>query len=74
MHEIKPGQVYESCDPREATRLTIAGYTPGDTRAHVTDTAGKRPRWIRVTDLHPTGTTRTGEPRRRGYRLIHDTP
>lgn len=70
---IKPGQVYESCDPRGGFAIRIVAYTPGSNRADVVDhLTGKYPRSILVTALHATGTTKTGAPRRTGYRLVQE--
>jgi hypothetical protein len=67
---IQPGQTYRSCDPRGGPRIRIVRYEPGWNRADVVDaTTGKQPRRIVVRDLHPTATTRTGQPRRTGYVL-----
>lgn len=73
-HMIRPGQEYESCDPRESIRLRIKSYTRGNRRALVTDTNGKRPRQILVSYLHETSTTKNGQSRRTGYRLVKDAP
>lgn len=72
MTTIRPGQIYEPCDPRERSRLRVQQYIPGAERAYVTDVNGKRPRLILVKSLHVDATTRTGKPRRTGYRLIQD--
>jgi hypothetical protein len=82
-HTIKVGQVYESCDPRDALaagvsgadlpRIRIVDYTPGMNRADVVDaTTGQRPRSILVSSLHASGITSQGLPRRTGYRLVQD--
>lgn len=70
---IEPGQIYTDCDPRGGATIRIRKYTPGDARAHVVDAAtGKRARVILVSSLHPTGTTKTGKTRTRGYRLVSE--
>lgn len=70
---IKPGQIYESCDPRGGFAIRIVGYTPGSNRADVVDhMTGKYPRSILVASLHATGTTKTGAARRTGYRLVQE--
>lgn len=69
---VESGQIYESCDPRERIRLRVHWYKPGEARALVTDAVGKRPRWILVTALHASGTTKQGKPRRTGYRLVQE--
>ena len=70
---IKPGQVYESCDPRGGFAIRIVAYTPGSNRADVIDhMTGKYPRSILVTSLHATATTRHGHKRRTGYRLVQE--
>lgn len=70
---IKAGQVYESCDPRGGFAVRVVDYTPGANRADVVDhLTGKYPRSILVQSLHATGTTRSGAPRRTGYRLVQD--
>lgn len=68
---ILPGQTDVACHPMdEGRRIRIKSYTPGHAAAHIVDAdTGKRPRWIRVSVLHPTSTTRTGHPRRSGYAL-----
>ena len=69
---IEPGQIYQSCDPRDQPpiRLRIESWRPGDARAHVVDAAtGKRFRQILVNSLHDSPTTKTGQPRRTGYAL-----
>jgi hypothetical protein len=70
--KIHPGQIYEPCDPRERSRLRVQHYKPGDNRALVTNSAGKRPRWILVKALHASGTTAQGKPRKTGYRLVQE--
>ncbi|MFV2172298.1 hypothetical protein ACFHW2_12060 [Actinomadura sp. LOL_016] len=70
-HTVRAGQVYESCDPRGGPTIRITAYTPGANRADVVDAAdGKRPRAVLVRSLHASRTTKHGEPRRTGYRLI----
>jgi hypothetical protein len=74
MTAITPGQIYQSCDPRDVPpiRIRIESYRPGEARAHVVDAAtGKRFRQILVSQLHVSGVTRNGTPRRTGYRLVH---
>lgn len=71
-HEIRPGQVYEHVRYPKSIRIT--DYQPGTTRADAVDAVtGKRPRSILVSELHSTGTTASGQPRRTGYRLVSDT-
>lgn len=70
---VKPGQIYESCDPRGGFAIRVVEYMPGSNRADVVDAmTGKYPRSILVSSLHASGTTRNGKPRRTGYRLIQD--
>jgi hypothetical protein len=67
---IQPGQTYRSADPRGGPRIRIKTYTPGHDRAYVVDAYdGKRPRWIQARQLHATGNTVSGQPRRTGYIL-----
>ena len=67
---IRKNQIYRCCDPRGGPRVRITAYAPGDTHAFVVDAYdGKRPRKIRVRDLHSTGTAKTGAKRRAGYAL-----
>ncbi|MEE6264932.1 hypothetical protein ACJ6WD_09605 [Streptomyces sp. VTCC 41912] len=67
---IRMDQIYSSCDPRGGPRIRITDYLPGDTHAGVVDAHNsKRPRKIRVSDLHATDTTKTGAKRRTGYAL-----
>ncbi|MBB6172245.1 hypothetical protein HNR23_002305 [Nocardiopsis mwathae] len=72
---VRAGHVYQCCDPRHPERaIRVIDYTPGSTRAVVVDAhTGKYPRRLLVADLHPTGTTHLGTPRRAGYRLISAT-
>lgn len=70
-HTVKVGQVYEAC--RYSKRIRITAYTPGSNRADVVDAkTGKRPRSILVSELHASGLTGEGLPRRTGYRLVKD--
>jgi hypothetical protein len=72
---IRPGQIYESCDPRGGPRIRITSYRPGDARAQVVDAIdGKRFRQILAAALHETGETSTRQIRRTGYRLAQDAP
>ncbi|MEU2593057.1 hypothetical protein ABZ649_04780 [Streptomyces albidoflavus] len=67
---IAENQTYRALDPRSTTRLRIERYTPGSNRAWVVDAlTGKRGRYIQVTALHDSATTRDGSPRRGGYLL-----
>ena len=78
-HRIEPGQEYAACDPRDHIRIrvvaapcTIPGYDFGKVEV-VTLTADSRElrrRQIEGTQLHETGLTRSGTPRRSGYRLV----
>ncbi|MGZ0231154.1 hypothetical protein [Streptomyces sp. CPS1] len=69
-HRIEPGQTYRSLDPRGGPRIRIKSFTPGHTHAWVEDAAtGKRARWVLVSALHESATTKTGQPRRTGYAL-----
>lgn len=70
-HAIRPGNVYEPCDPSDDIRIRIVAYTPGSANADVVDhDSGKRPRWVLVSSLHAGATTRDGGPCRTGYRLV----
>lgn len=72
-HKIRPGQVYESCDPRGGFSIRVLAYTSGTNRADVVDAmTGKYPRSILASSLHASGTTAQGKPRRTGYRLVQD--
>lgn len=69
--EVKPGQVYEDCDPRDSITIRVVEVSAG--RASVVDAVtGKRPRSILVKSLHASGTRADGQPRKTGYRLIQD--
>jgi hypothetical protein len=70
---IQPGRVFACCDPRGGPSVRIVRYQPGWNRADVVDaTTGKRPRRILARDLHTSGLTKSGTPRRTGYRLVQD--
>ena len=82
---IKAGQIYESCQPTFVvdgepvhTRIRIVG-APDWTRTGKTTVAtltedgrALRPRSLETSQLHASGTTRTGAPRRTGYRLVQE--
>ena len=87
-HRIEPGQEYETCQPtyygtagEERTRIrvvgrpvTTLGFDFGKVEV-VTLTAGGREvrrRQIEARQLHETGLTRSGAPRRSGYRLVRN--
>ena len=84
-HIIRPGQVYEECatsDYWEPRRIRVLGepgdrWLPGYSKVDVAtiDDRGRemRRRALETSQLHATGTTRTGQPRRSGYRLVQDT-
>lgn len=82
MSEIRIGQTYESCQPTFAvdgkevhTRIRVAGY-PNRRKVWVTtltdDGRELRGRWLLATQLHASGTTRAGQPRSTGYRLVQE--
>lgn len=84
MTAITPGQVYESCQPRDGrhrTRIRVVGQPqtiPGvwgfgkvTVETVTANGRGIRYRAIDITQLHASGTTRNGTPRRTGYRLVH---
>lgn len=70
---IEAGQVYQQCDPRvvRVTRIRIDAVHADHAEIRYLDTGrrgvifGK----IRLTQLHASPTTMTGEPRRTGYAL-----
>lgn len=69
-HTVRAEQIYQHV--RYPKRIRIVAYTPGTNRADVVDAAtGKRPRSVLVSELHATGETKSGEPRRTGYRLLN---
>lgn len=86
---IKPGQVYESCQPTFVvdgepvhTRICVLAEPIGTPGLYgfgkvSVATLGEnhrplRPRRIEISQLHASGTTRTGAPRRSGYRLVQE--
>jgi hypothetical protein len=71
-HTIRPGDVYEPCDPLDDTRIRVVAYTPGATSADIVDAeSGKRRRWVLVSSLYAAETTEDGHPRRSGYHLVN---
>lgn len=84
MAAITPGQEYESCLPtyygsagEEHTRIRVVGESAagrfGGKVAVVTLTESGREvrrRAIESAQLHPSGLTAAGQPRRTGYRLV----
>lgn len=72
-HEIRPGQVYVACDPRdEGRRIRVEEVSESGQRARVvtlTDAGPTRRRDMWTRDLHASATTRTGRPRITGYAL-----
>ncbi|MFV2195262.1 hypothetical protein [Nocardiopsis sp. LOL_012] len=63
---IRPGQVWVSAHPLDDITVRVTGINAG--RVEVVDAhTGTRPRHIWARVFHPTGTTRTGQPRRTGY-------
>lgn len=79
---IRPGQVYETCQP-------VYGHADGDEYVRIKvmqapvglkvtvatlTTEGRLIRWrsINTSQLHESGTTKAGAPRRTGYRLVQD--
>lgn len=75
------GQVYESCNPGEKKYLVIDSIDRDTGTAKVSFPGGRggrdrnaRRRTIKLSSLHPTGTTRTGAERRTGYRLMSGPP
>ena len=87
-HKIERAQVYESCRPVRSmpgehyTRIRVIGepvsmhglYGFGKVMvATLTDDGREvRPRALEVSQLHDSSTTKTGQPRRTGYRLIEE--
>jgi hypothetical protein len=87
-HKIRTGQVYESCQPiasmpgEHYTRIRVIAepvgmhgrYGFGKVQVATITGDGRevRSRAIEVTQLHASGTTRDGSPRRTGYRLVKD--
>jgi hypothetical protein len=87
-HKIQRGQVYESCQPvrsmpgQHYTRIKVIGepvsmhglYGFGKVMVVTLAEDGRevRPRALEVDQLHDSGTTKTGQPRRTGYRLIKE--
>lgn len=86
---VKPGQVYESCQPTFVvdgepvhTRICVLAWPVGTPGLYgfgkvSVATLGEnhrplRPRRIEVSRLHATSTTKTGAPRRTGYRLVQE--
>ncbi|MEV7013339.1 hypothetical protein [Streptosporangium sp. NPDC051022] len=80
---VSPGQIYESCHPLdEGRRIRVLGepgrfhgvYGYGKVTVETIDDNGRgvRRRAIEVSQLHDSGTTRTGQARRTGYRLVED--
>lgn len=75
---IEPGQEYQACNPLDHIRIRVLsapfpGVTgrPGVTIATLTATGREiRKRTINAGALHETATTRTGQPRISGYRLV----
>lgn len=71
------GQVYESCNPSEKKHLIIDSIDSAAGTAKVSFPGGrggrdrnKRRRTIKLSSLHPTGTTTGGAQRRSGYQLM----
>ncbi|RKN61887.1 hypothetical protein D7231_31955 [Streptomyces klenkii] len=73
-HEVRPGQVYVACDPRDGGRRIRVEAVHGLRATVVTLTAqGPARRRVMWTDLlHPTPHTPDGQPRHTGYAL--ETP
>lgn len=78
---IRPGQVYESVHgPHLRIRVTSGPVEKLCSRGKaqivtLTDDGREvRPRWIETSQLHESGTTKAGAPRRTGYRLVQDAP
>lgn len=84
---IRPGQVYESCQPtfvvdgkETHTRICVLSAPVGTPGLYgfgkvAVATLGEnhrplRPRQLEASQLHASGTTKTGQPRRTGYRLV----
>jgi Mn-dependent DtxR family transcriptional regulator len=85
-HKISAGQVYESCQPVRSesvyhpgsrhVRLKVVGYTNRRKVwvATLTEDGREiRARWLEASQLHESGTTAAGLPRRTGYRLVQET-
>ncbi|MFG1858444.1 hypothetical protein ACGFJT_41895 [Actinomadura geliboluensis] len=73
-HAIRPGQIYASCDPRGGFDIRVIEEPRGNRVDVVDAVTGGRRRSILTKALHPDGTTRTGQPRRTGYRLVSGGP
>jgi hypothetical protein len=81
-HRIEHGQEYESCHPLDNIRIRVVGepvttsglYGFGKVRVATLTESGRelRPRAIAMNQLHDSGTTRDGQPRRTGYRLVRN--
>ncbi len=87
-HAIRPGQIYESCQPvrsepgERRIRIKVVGepvsthglYGYGKVMVATLTEDGRevRPRAIEWTQLHESGTTNAGQPRRTGYRLVEE--
>ena len=72
-HEVRPGQVYEGCDPRDSIRIRVVSVA-ADSADVVDAVTGKRPRSVLLRSLHDSGTRPDGKRRRTGYRLLRDAP
>lgn len=75
------GQVYEACNPDESKHLVIDSIDSAAGTAKVSFPGGRggrdrnrRRRTIKLSALHPNGTTRTGAQRRSGYQLMSGPP
>lgn len=78
-HVISPGQIYIACDPRDRgaddlpRRIHIHSIIGRENRAIVEtlnpDGTRSRRRSMKLAYLHDSATTRTGQPRLRGYAL-----
>lgn len=84
MTRIQPGQEYAACAsrPDDQPRIRVVGqpvttpgvYGFGKVRVATITADGReiRPRAIETAQLHPTGLTRDGQPRKTGYRLVRN--
>lgn len=66
---LLPGRTYRPANGL-GRRVRIKSFTPGGRQAVIVDAStGKGPRWILISNLHPTPETRAGSPWLTGYIL-----
>ncbi|MFB7359695.1 hypothetical protein [Streptomyces gardneri] len=72
--QVSVDQTYVSCAPGRPIWLRVDSIDRANGTARVSNPNSiyrqYRPRTIQMTQLHPTGQTRTGKARRSGYRLL----